>query len=159
GTPLWDTVLVNAVDSSIVDRMPHIHTAMNRAIYSANNGTSIPGTLKRSEGGAASTDAVVNSNYDLLGWTYNCYKNLFGRDSYNNAGAQMKSSVHYSTNYCNAFWNSTQMVYGDGSSGCSNLATEIDVTAHELTHAVTEYESNLTYSGESGGLNESMSDI
>jgi vibriolysin len=161
GTPIWDTVLVNAVDGAIVDRMPHIHTAINRAVYSANNGTSIPGTLKRSEGGAANADAVVNTNYDLLGWTYNCYKNLFGRDSYNNAGAQLKSSVHYSTNYCNAYWNSTQMVYGDGNSsqGCGVLANSMDVTAHELTHAVTEYESNLTYSGESGGLNEAMSDI
>ncbi|MCC6554522.1 MAG: M4 family metallopeptidase [Polyangiaceae bacterium] len=160
-TPVHDTVLVNAVDGSIVDRMAHIHSAKNRALYSANNGTSLPGTLKRSEGGAATSDATVNGNYDLLGWTYDCYKNLFARDSYNNAGAQMKSSVHYSTNYCNAFWNSTQMVYGDGSAsqGCGNLALSMDVTAHELTHAVTEYESNLTYSGESGGLNESMSDI
>ena len=160
-TPVRDTVLVNAVDGTIVDRLAHIHTALNRALYSANNSTTIPGTLKRSEGGAANADAVVNTNYDLLGWTYNCYKNLFGRDSYNSAGAQMKSSVHYSTNYCNAYWNSTQMVYGDGnaSQGCGVLANSMDVTAHELTHAVTENESNLTYSGESGGLNESMSDI
>lgn len=160
GTPIWDTVLVNAIDGSIVDRMPHIHSGLNRAIYSANNGTSTPGTLKRSEGGAATGDSTVDGNYDLLGWTYNCYKNLFGRDSYNNAGAQLKSTVHYSSGYCNAYWNSVQMVYGDGNgTSCKNLATEIDVTAHELTHAVTEYESNLTYSGESGGLNESMSDI
>jgi vibriolysin len=63
-------------------------------------------------------------------------------------------------NYCNAFWNSTQMVYGDGNgSSCLPLARSIDVTAHELTHAVTERESGLIYSGESGGLNESMSDI
>ena len=86
---------------------------------------------------------------------------LFGRDSYNNAGAQLKSSVHYSTNYCNAFWNGSQMVYGDGNSSqnCLPLARAQDVTAHELTHAVTENESGLVYSGESGGLNEAMSDI
>jgi vibriolysin len=71
------------------------------------------------------------------------------------------AQVHYSTNYCNAFWNGTQMVYGDGNpaQGCYPLARSLDVTGHELTHGVTEYESNLTYSGESGGLNESISDI
>jgi Thermolysin metallopeptidase, alpha-helical domain/Thermolysin metallopeptidase, catalytic domain/Bacterial pre-peptidase C-terminal domain len=68
--------------------------------------------------------------------------------------------VHYSTNYVNAFWDGTQMVYGDGDNVTSrSLAIAIDVTAHELTHAVTERTSGLIYSGESGGLNESMSDI
>ena len=53
------------------------------------------------------------------------------------------------------------MVYGDGNAaqGCFPLARSVDVTAHELTHAVTENESGLIYSGESGGLNEAMSDI
>jgi vibriolysin len=60
----------------------------------------------------------------------------------------------------NAYWDGTQMVYGDGNGVDSGmLGLSADVTTHELTHAVTEYESNLTYSGESGGLNEAMSDI
>jgi vibriolysin len=98
---------------------------------------------------------------DGTGATYEAYKAFWNRDSYNNAGAALISSVHYSTNYCNAFWNGTQMVYGDGNSGqgCLPLARAQDVTAHELTHAVTEYESGLVYSGESGGMNEAMSDI
>lgn len=159
-TPVHDTLLVSARDGAIVATIPHIHTAKNRALYNLNNGTTLPGTLTRSEGGAAVADAIVNNNYDRLGTTYDCYSVLFGRDSYNAAGAQMKSSVHYSTNYVNAYWNGTQMVYGDGDGvNASNLANSMDVTAHELTHAVTSSESNLTYSGESGGLNEAMSDI
>jgi vibriolysin len=160
-TPVHDKVLVNAIDGSIVDRMHLVHTALNREMHNLNHGSALPGPLARTEGQAATGESSVDQNYDLLGWTYNCYKNLFARDSYNNAGAKMISSVHYSTNYCNAYWNSTQMVYGDGNSaqGCGNLALSMDVTAHELTHAVTENESNLTYSGESGGLNESMSDV
>jgi Zn-dependent metalloprotease len=68
--------------------------------------------------------------------------------------------VHHSTNYTNAFWNGTQMVYGD-SDGVQSapLGKSLDVTVHELTHAVTSSESNLTYSNESGALNEGMSDI
>src|SRR5690606_8216014 len=85
----------------------------------------------------------------------------FNRDSYNNAGGSMISTVHYGNNYCNAFWNGSQMTYGDGNpnQGCKPLARSLDVTAHELTHGVTEYESNLVYSGEPGGINESLSDI
>ncbi len=159
-TPVVDDVLVSAVDGSIVDRISHIHTAKNRSVYNLNHKTALPGTLARSEGGAAANETDVDTNYNLLGLVYDCYKNLFGRDSYNNGGALLKSSVHYSNNYVNAYWNGTQMVYGDGDGvNASSLARSFDVTGHELTHAVTSSESNLTYSGESGGLNESMSDI
>jgi len=158
--PVRDKVYVDAQSGQILEVHPTIHFAKNRATYNLNGGTSLPGTLARSEGQASVSDANVNAAHDNVGDVYDVYKNTFNRDSYNNAGAQLKSSVHYSTNYCNAFWNSTQMVYGDGSAsqGCSNL-TAIDVVGHEMTHAVTENESNLTYSGESGGLNESLSDI
>lgn len=159
--PVRDKVYVDVDSGTILGVHPQIYYAENRKVYSANNGTSIPGTLKRSEGQAATSDVDVNAAYDGTGATYEAYKAFWNRDSYNNAGAALISSVHYSTNYCNAFWNGTQMVYGDGNSsqGCLPLARAQDVTAHELTHAVTENESALVYSGESGGLNEAMSDI
>lgn len=159
--PFKDKVYVDADTGKIVAVHPTIHFAENRKVYSANNGTTLPGTLKRSEGQAATTDTSVNAAYDGSGATYEAYKLFWNRDSFDNAGATLISTVHYSTNYCNAYWDGTQMVYGDGDStqGCAPLALGLDVTAHELTHAVTEHESNLTYSGESGGLNEAMSDI
>src|SRR5512139_1918753 len=159
--PARDKVYVDVDSGNIVAVYPQIHFAENRKVYSANNGTTLPGTLKRSEGQAATTDVDVNAAYDNTGAAYEAYKNFWNRDSYDNAGAQLTSTVHYSNNYCNAFWNGTQMVYGDGNSSqnCAPLARSLDVTAHELTHAVTERESNLTYSGESGGMNEAMSDI
>jgi Zn-dependent metalloprotease len=160
GLPVEDLVYVNASNGSIALRAPRIHTALNRAVYSANNGSSLPGTLRRSEGGAATNDRHVDMNYDHLGTTYNCYKTNFNRDSFNNAGAQLRSTVHYSNNYVNAFWNGSQMVYGDGNGVDSGpLGEDLDVTVHELTHAVTDYESDLVYSNESGALNEGMSDI
>lgn len=159
--PVRDKVYVDVDSGAILAVHPQIHFAENRKVYSANNGTSLPGTLKRSEGQAATSDVDVNAAYDGTGATYEAYKAFWNRDSYNNAGAALISSVHYSTNYCNAYWDGTQMVYGDGNSGqgCLPLARAQDVTAHELTHAVTENESGLVYSGESGGLNEAMSDI
>ncbi len=159
--PVRDKVYVDLDSGAIVAAYPQIFHAENRKVYSANNGTSTPGTLKRSEGQAATTDTDVNAAYDNTGNAYEAYKGFFGRDSYNNAGAALISTVHYSSNYCNAYWDGSQMVYGDGSAsqGCSPLARSNDVTAHELTHAVTENESQLNYAGESGGMNEAMSDI
>lgn len=155
-----DRIFADATSKDLVAKHPQIHRAMNRATYSANNGTSLPGTLKRSEGQAATTDTVVNAAHDSAGIVYNYYYSKYTRDSYNAAGAQIKSTVHYSSNYNNAFWNGSQMVYGDGDGTTfSSLAGGFDVVAHELTHAVTSSESNLTYSNESGALNEAMSDI
>jgi vibriolysin len=159
--PVRDKVYVDVDNGAILGVHPQIHFAESRKVYSANNGTTLPGTLKRSEGQAATSDSDVNYAYDGTGATYEAYKAFWNRDSYNNAGATLISSVHYSVNYCNAYWDGTQMVYGDGnvSQNCLPLDRAQDVTAHELTHAVTENESGLVYSGESGGLNEAMSDI
>ena len=158
--PIRDQVFVNALDGSIVSRASQIHSAKNRAVYSGNNTSSLPGTLKRSETGAATNDTHVDDNHKHLGTTYDCYSQNFGRDSYNGAGAQLKSTVHHQNGYTNAFWNGSQMVYGDSNGTQSApLGKSLDVTVHELTHAVTSSESNLVYSNESGALNEGMSDI
>ncbi|HEY8142881.1 MAG TPA: M4 family metallopeptidase [Kofleriaceae bacterium] len=158
--PVRDKVFVDVDSGAIVAVHPQIYYAKNRRAYTANNGSSLPGTLRRSEGQGSSGDVDVDAYYNNAGTTWDFYNNKWARDSYDNAGAVLIGSVHYSTNYCNAFWNSTQMVYGDGNgSSCLPLARSIDVTAHELTHAVTENESGLIYSGESGGMNESLSDI
>ncbi|MCP3141437.1 M4 family metallopeptidase [Pyxidicoccus xibeiensis] len=160
GTPIHDLVLVDAKSSDVVARYPQIHEALNRRMHNGNNTSTLPGAVVRTEGQPEHADPVVNTNYDHLGTVYNCYSTLFNRDSINNAGALLISTVHHRVNYVNAFWDGTQMVYGDGDGvTATNLANSLDVTAHELTHAVTDNESDLIYSGESGGLNESMSDI
>ncbi len=158
--PLRDRVYVNTTDTSIVLRVPELHTALNRKVHSANNATSLPGTLRRGEGQGPTGDAYVDRSFDVLGLTYDCFKTVFGRDSYDNAGHALINTVHYSTNYVNAFWNGTQLVCGDGDGVNSGpLCTDLDVVAHELAHAVTEHESDLIYAGESGALSESLSDI
>lgn len=92
--------------------------------------------------------------------TYDYWKAIHGRNSYNNAGAKINSYVHYSTAYNNAYWDGTQMTYGDGSgTGGFNALTAMDVCGHEIGHAVCSSTSNLTYSNESGAMNEGFSDI
>lgn len=160
GDPVRDLVYMDARGGALVEAHPTIHTAKVRATYNLNHSTTLPGVLARSEGQGPSGEVDVDYAHDFAGDTYDCYLNLFGRDSFDNAGAQLIGSVHYSTNYVNAFWNGTQMVYGDGDGvNAGPLDRALDVVSHELTHAVTERESGLVYSNEPGALNEANSDI
>jgi Zn-dependent metalloprotease len=71
---------------------------------------------------------------------------------------QLTMKVHYSTNYENAFWDGSSMTFGDGYNTFYPLVC-LDVSAHEVSHGFTQNQSNLTYSGQSGGMNESFSDM
>ncbi|ENQ3079016.1 peptidase M4 family protein [Bacillus cereus] len=130
--------------------------------YDGKNRTTLPGTLWVDTDNifTASRDAAAVDAHYYAGVTYDYYKNTFNRNSYDNAGAALKSTVHYKSGYNNAFWNGTQMVYGDGDGYTfAPLSGGLDVIGHELTHAVTERSSNLIYQNESGALNEAISDI
>src|SRR4029078_11535110 len=75
-------------------------------------------------------------------------------------GAGVLATVHYGQDYDNAFWNGTQLVFGDGDRRIFDRFTKpIDVRGHELSHALTEKTAGLTYQGQSGALNESISDV
>ena len=107
---------------------------------------------------ATSQRADVDAHY-YAGAVYDYYKNTFNRNSFDGNGATLRSTVHYGRNYNNAFWNGSQMVYGDGDGTIfTSLSGSLDVIAHELTHAVTERTSGLEYRNQSGALNESISD-
>lgn len=106
---------------------------------------------------AAFDNAALDAHWGVSS-TYDYFKNTFNRNSYNNAGAALKSYVHYSSAYENAYWSGSEMVYGDGASTFAPL-TSLDVTAHELGHGICEYSANLVYSRESGAINEGLSDI
>lgn len=137
-----------------------------RSVYTANNATKLPGTLVRSEGSASVSDVTVNEAYDGSGATFDLYDQVFGRNSIDNNGLRLISTVHYGNGYDNAFWNGSQMVYGDGDENLppsqrlfNRFTIALDVIGHELTHGVTQYEANLTYSNQPGALNEAVSDI
>jgi len=131
-----------------------------RTVYDAKHTEDLPGTLLRGEGDPASQDATVNEAYDGAGATYDLYRDVFKRNSVDDQGLRLDSTVHYGEAYDNAFWNGRQMVYGDGDGRFFNRFTSsVDVIGHELTHGVTQFTANLRYSGQSGALNESMSDV
>lgn len=131
-----------------------------RTMYDAANTETLPGRVVRSEGGDPVNDPSVNEAYDSLGYTFDFYLDIYQRNSIDNAGLPLNATLHYGTSYDNAFWNGEQMVFGDGDRILFNrFTTSVDVIGHELTHGVTGSEVNLTYQGQSGALNESISDV
>jgi Zn-dependent metalloprotease len=131
-----------------------------RTIFDAKNGRRLPGTLVRGEGDARSKDVMVNEAYDGSGKTYDFFMKVFGRNSIDDRGLRLDSTVHYGRNYMNAFWDGQQMVYGDGDGEIFVRFTKsLDVIAHELTHGVTQYEADLVYEDQPGALNEHFSDV
>lgn len=131
-----------------------------RTVYDARHSTLLPGKLVRAEGDAVSSDVAVNEAYDGAGATYDLYREAYGRNSIDGRGMRLDSSVHYGSGYDNAFWNGSQMVYGDGDGKLFERFTKpLDVIGHELTHGVTAHEANLDYQDQPGALNESISDV
>lgn len=120
--------------------------------------TSLPGTPIAKPG--TSKDGTTRRAFDETTSVAKFYKECFGRNSIDNAGMTMASSVHYGQNYNNAFWNGSRMSYGDGDGQIFiDFTLSNDVIAHELTHGVTQYTAGLVYADEPGALNESMSDV
>jgi Zn-dependent metalloprotease len=154
--------------------MPSLMAAMapnqkkNRLVYDAHKGTQLPGKLVRSEGQAKLADAAVNEAYDYAGNTYDFYSEIFKRNSLDDKGMTLISSVHVGevndvgqlVPMNNAFWNGEQMAYGDGDGKIFQRFTRsLDVVGHELTHGVQSFTSNLTYFAQSGALNEHFADV
>lgn len=133
-----------------------------RSIFDQQHSTAmVPGTLARAEGQPPVADPSINSAYDNFGATYDFYWNVFQRDSIDDQGMPIAAMVHFGTKYDNAFWDGQgHMFFGDGSGPLfTDTTRSLDVVAHELTHGVTQFEANLTYSNQSGALNESLSDV
>ena len=156
-----ELVLVDASSGVPVYHYSLIHQARDRNTYDNQNNPAfgLPGNGPvRSEGDGPSAVPEVNNAHDYAGNTYDFYADVHGRDSLDDAGMPLVSTVRYCPSgqdcpYQNAFWNGAQMAYGDG------FAAADDVVAHELTHGVTEFSSGLIYQDQSGAINESFSDV
>jgi Zn-dependent metalloprotease len=151
------------VDVASLELVPSTPTS-RRTVYDAEHGgrLSLPGRLVRAEGDPPSGDPAVNEAYDGAGATFEFYLDVYERNSIDDRGLELVSSVHYGTRYENAFWDGAQMVYGDGGGQLfieGALTRALDVIGHELTHGVTQYTAGLEYSKQSGALNESFSDV
>jgi len=100
--------------TGLMSSMFSVSNKLDRTIFDAEHTENLPGTLVRREGGRSIGGPTVNESYDYSGATYNFYKEIFDRNSIDTKGMRLESTVHYGDDYNNAFWNGTQMVYGDG---------------------------------------------
>jgi len=161
-TTIREFVLVEAIGGGIGLHFNEIADAKDRLTYDldSNTATPLPGTLVCNEGNPTCAGQIADavSAHIYAGDTYDFYMSRHVRDSLDGMGMTLKSTVRYCPNggpcpYANAFWNGAQMVYGAGFSAAD------DVVAHELTHGVTDFSSNLFYYYQSGAINESFSDV
>jgi len=127
-------------------------------VADCNHSQTLPGTPVANPGSSA--DLTAKRAFDETTAVANFYQSVFGRNSVDDAGMTLGSSVHYGTNYNNAFWNGMRMTYGDGDANIFiDFTQSNDVIGHELTHGVTQHTIQLAYANEAGGLNESISDV
>ncbi|NIP51575.1 MAG: hypothetical protein GWN00_22070 [Aliifodinibius sp.] len=157
GIPVEEFVCVDAHSGEIAFHYSLIYDAKDREIYDSDNTYADPGTLEREEGDPASGITDVDTAYDYLGDAYDFYDDYHSRDSIDDNGMTLSSTVRfchwmYPCPLENAFWWKERMYFGDG-------FVVDDVAGHELTHGVTDYTSELVYSYESGAINESFSDM
>lgn len=132
----------------------------DREVYDAGGAEVQPGKLVRSEGQAKTGDVEVDNVYEYTGDVRTFYKEVHNRNSIDGKGMNLKSTVNYGNNFENAFWDSTQMTYGrPGPQSPFSTFVKRDVTGHEMTHGVTEYEAGTVYRNQAGALNEHFSDV
>ncbi|MDQ1654127.1 MAG: hypothetical protein QOI35_3327 [Cryptosporangiaceae bacterium] len=157
GTVKIDTTLTGSVYSMIDP------SHGNGSTCDMGNGSSTCTTFTDADnvwGNGTNSDrasAAVDAHYGAAA-TFDFYRTTFGRNGIFNDGKGVKSRVHYGSAYVNAFWDGTQMTYGDGTGNAKPLVA-LDVAGHEMSHGVTQATAGLVYSGDAGGLNEATSDI
>ncbi len=133
---------------------------VGRRVYDAGGAEVLPGTLVRGDADPPTGDAAVDEAFAGAGLTYFFYRDEYGRNSIDDRGMAIDSTVHFGRRFSNAFWNGRQMVYGDGDGQLfTRFTKDLDIIAHELSHGVIQYEANLDYQFQSGALHESFADV
>ncbi|VXB48813.1 Extracellular metalloprotease [Microbacterium sp. 8M] len=137
-----------------------VEAAPNRTISDAHNTETLPGVVVRTEDEPTVADVAVNQAFDGLGATFQMLLDAFQRNSVDGKGLPLDATVHYGTDYDNAFWNGERMVFGDGDGEVFRGFTgSTTVIGHELGHGVVQYTAGLEYQGQPGALNESLADV
>jgi Zn-dependent metalloprotease len=129
-------------------------------VHSAGNDTALPGRAVRRAGEAESGDVAVDEAAAGITGVLALFEEVYDRVSYDGRGSRVDVTVHYGRDYPNAFWDGTQLVFGDGDGRVFERFTKpVDVVGHEFAHAVTEHSAGLVYRDQPGALNESVSDV
>jgi Zn-dependent metalloprotease len=132
---------------------------IEREVYDGERKAALPGRLVRAEGGPPTGDADADAVYDIAGIVHALFFDEFSHNSIDGRGMKIVQTVHHRRNFNNAFWNGSQMVYGDGDGALFRTFVEASVIGHEISHGVVQHSGGLMYQGQSGALNESFADV
>jgi Thermolysin metallopeptidase, alpha-helical domain/Thermolysin metallopeptidase, catalytic domain/Emfourin len=139
---------------------PPVPGASTRVVHSANSTETLPGEAVRRDGDPPVGDPAVDEAFDSSGQVLDLFQSQFDRRSIDGRGGTVSITVHYGRDYDNAFWDGSQLVFGDGDGQIFERFTKpMDVMAHEFTHGVTQFTIGLAYQDQPGALNESISDV
>ncbi|WP_169577536.1 M4 family metallopeptidase [Sinimarinibacterium sp. CAU 1509] len=169
GEAVRERVILDANTGAVLNRINEIHSLLNREIHTPTldapplltEGSALapadPPFSGDVTGSTRSANLPTDNLYIFAGGTYALYKNLFGREGYDDGAMppeeQVQRSVYLINENCpNAYWDGTSTNY------CPGFDAD-DVVSHEWSHAYTEYTHGLVYQYQSGALNESYSDI
>ncbi|WP_413495782.1 M4 family metallopeptidase [Morganella psychrotolerans] len=146
--------------------------AAHRRVIHLKNLTAVPDLYYREDKKAKNdqyisvikSDADTDNMFEYLEIIYTFFSDIFNYESFDNHNATMSAMTHYGRGYCNAFWNGMHLVFGAGDLTTSNAPlflsfAQLDIATHEYGHAVIDHLSPLTYSRQSGALNESICDV
>ena len=140
-------------------RMPATATG-GWVVHTARNTAELPGTPVRDQDQPESGDEAVDEAWVGIRASLELFRDVYDRASYDDENARVSATVHYQRDYANAFWDGSQLVFGDGDGEIFGRFTRaIDVLGHELSHGVVEFSAGLVYEGQSGALNESVADV
>ncbi|MFL6693793.1 MAG: M4 family metallopeptidase [Ramlibacter sp.] len=152
-----DTGELTALSQTMGAHLRQLAPAPKVTVYDCRQTQTLPGAPVPAP--AKAGDATSKRTFKETTAVAKFYKSVFGRNSIDDAGMTLMSSIHYGQKYNNAMWNGSQMVYGDGDAKLfTDFTRANDVIGHELTHGVTQHSLQLGYSSDAGGLNESLSD-
>ena len=148
---------LTGVAASVGAPLAKLAAAPKVTVYDCKHTQTLPGTPIANP--KTSADATAKRTFKETTRVAEFYKKVFKRNSIDNAGMTLMSSIHYGVKFNNAMWNGSQMLYGDGDAAIFiDFTNGNDVIGHELTHGVTQHSLQLVYANDAGGLNESMSD-
>jgi len=139
--------------------LPNITGDAQREIWDAKDGEERPGVKVRSENDPDTGDHDTDAAFAFTGNVRDYYREVHSRNSIDGAGMDMVSIVHFKQKFNNAFWDGQVMTYGRGDQIIFRNFVLLDICGHEITHGVTQFEAAMRYFGQSGALNESISDV
>jgi len=157
--PQADYLFADSQNGVAMARYPTLQTIKHWSTYNGGASYTLPGTLACADSAACGT-GLLQTIHNNVSTSYDYFKVRFNRDSINAAGVTITATGNHGVAYNNAFWNGSQLAFGNGDGSLfAPLGGSLDVVAHELMHGITQNETSLAYYGESGALNEGLSDV